>query len=256
MATSGIDYVFHLAALPSVQRSVEDPMGCNEVNVNGTLNILETSKFNKVKRVIFASSSSIYGDQEGIVRRELMEANPLSPYALQKYTAETYCTLYSRLYGLETISLRYFNIFGPKQSPESMYAPVIPAFIKALMEEKSPTIYGDGGQSRDFTYVTNAVSANILAMEKDKTSGEFLNVGCGKNISLNRLYSSLKKIFVSEINPVFDDPRAGEARNTLADITLAKLFLGYEPLVSFEDGLLKTVGFFQRTTNGEGKLNK
>ena len=255
-ATSNIDYVFHLAAIPSVLVSVGNPMGTNEANIQGTLNILETSKFNGVKRVIFSSSSSIYGDQEGIVRKEDMKPNPLSPYALQKYTAETYCTLYSRLYGLQTISLRYFNIFGPKQSPESMYAPVIPAFIKALMEEKSPTIYGDGGQSRDFTYVSNAVSANILAMQKDKTSGEFLNVGCGKNISLNRLYGSLKEIFVSEINPIYDDPRAGEARNTLADITLAKLFLGYEPLVSFEDGLLKTVAFFQRSANGVTKLNK
>jgi nucleoside-diphosphate-sugar epimerase len=249
IATSNIDYVFHLAAIPSVLVSVDNPMTTNEANIQGTLNILETSKFNGVKRVIFSSSSSIYGDQEGIVRKEDMKPNPLSPYALQKYTAETYCTLYSKLYGLETISLRYFNIFGPKQSPESMYAPVIPAFIKALMEDESPTIYGDGRQSRDFTYVTNAVGANILAMEKDKTSGEFLNVGCGKNISLNQLYSSLKKIFASKINPIYDDPRSGEARHTLADITLAKLFLGYEPLVSFEDGLLKTVNCFKNQYN-------
>jgi nucleoside-diphosphate-sugar epimerase len=256
MTTTNIDYVFHLAAIPSVQGSVEDPVGYNQVNVNGTLNILETSKFNKVKRVIFASSSAIYGDQEGIVRKEEMRPNPLSPYALQKYTAETYCTLYSRLYGLETISLRYFNIFGPKQSPDSMYAPVIPAFIKALIMDKRPSIYGDGEQSRDFTYVSNAVSANILAMEKDKTNGEFLNVGCGRNISLNQLFASLKEIFASEINPSYESPRLGEARHTLADISLTQQFLRYKPQISFENGLFKTVAFFQRTVSGVSKENK
>jgi nucleoside-diphosphate-sugar epimerase len=256
MTTIDIDYVFHLAALPSVQRSVEDPAGSNEININGTLNILEAAKFNKVKRVIFASSSAIYGEQEGITRKEDMKPNPQSPYALQKYTCETYCTLYSHLYGLETISLRYFNIFGPKQSPDSMYAPVIPAFIRALIEGKNPIIYGDGVQSRDFTYISNAVNANILAMKKDKTNGDFVNIGCGMNISLLRLYASLRQIFDSKIDPVYESPRPGEARHTLADITLAKLFLDYEPKVSFENGLLKTVAFFQRVLSGDNKENK
>jgi nucleoside-diphosphate-sugar epimerase len=256
MATANIDCVFHLAAIASVQVSVDEPWMSHNANVNGTFNILAASKFNSVKRVIFASSSAIYGDQVGIVRKEDMKPNPQSPYALQKYTAETYCTLYSKLYGLETISLRYFNIFGPKQSPESMYAPVIPAFIKALILEEKPSIYGDGEQTRDFTYVVNAVNANILAMKKDKTNGEFLNVGCGRNISLNQLFTLLKEIFPSEIEPSYEAPRLGEARHTLADIKLTREFLGYEPEVSFKIGLLKTAAFFQRIISRVGEENK
>jgi len=244
--TGKIDYVFHLAALASVPRSIDEPSETNDVNVTGTLNILEACKYNSVKRVVFSSSSSIYGNQKGVVRKENMVPNPLSPYALQKYTAERYCTLYSQLYGLQTISLRYFNIFGPKQNPDGMYATVIPAFIKSFLVGDKCFIHGDGEQTRDFTYVSNVVSANLLAIEKRKTSGEVVNIGCGTNISLNELYSLLATIFNSKEPSLYDEARPGEARHTLADLRMAKKILGYKPRVTFEDGILKTAAFFSR----------
>lgn len=241
----GIDFVFHHAALPSVQRSVEDPILTNAVNAQGTLNLLIASRDSGVKRFIYASSSSIYGDTPTLPKREDMPPNPQSPYALQKYIGEQYCRLFYTLFGLETVSLRYFNIFGPKQDPESIYSAVIPRFISAMIEKKSPVIYGDGEQSRDFTYIDNVVQANILAMEKDHLHGEVVNIGCGEMISLNHLLEILYMIFGYKISPVYQEPRKGDVRQSLADINLGKKLLNYEPIVRIEDGLKKTVEYFK-----------
>ncbi len=245
-AVREIDFVFHHAALPSVQRSVEDPLLTNAVNAEGTLNLLIVSRDNGVKRFIYASSSSIYGDTPTLPKREDMPPNPQSPYALQKYIGEKYCHLFYQLFGLETISLRYFNIFGPKQDPESIYSAVIPRFISAMIEKRPPVIYGDGEQSRDFTYIDNVVQANILAMEKDHLHGEIVNIGCGEMISLNHLLEILYKIFGYKISPIYEEPRKGDVRQSLADINKGKELLNYEPMVRIEDGLRKTVEYFKR----------
>jgi len=241
-----VEFVFHQAALPSVQRSVEDPLETNSVNAEGTLNLLIASRDHGIKKFIYASSSSIYGDTPTLPKRESMPPNPLSPYALQKYIGEQYCRLFYQLFGLETISLRYFNIFGPKQDPESIYSAVIPRFINAMIEGRPPIIYGDGEQSRDFTYIDNVVQANLLAMEKDHLSGEIINVGCGEMISLNQLLEILYNIFGFKISPIHQEPRKGDIRESLADISECRRLLNYEPIVKIEDGLKKTVEYFRK----------
>jgi UDP-glucose 4-epimerase len=245
-AMKNIEYVFHEAALPSVQRSVEDPLGSNSVNGGGTLNILIAAREEGVKRVVYASSSSIYGDTPTLPKKEEMPPNPLSPYALQKYVGEQYCRLFYQLYGLETISLRYFNIFGPRQDPNSIYSAVIPRFIDALIHNQPPTVFGDGEQSRDFTYIENVVLANLLAMSVDHVHGDVVNVACGKRISLNQLLDVLKKILGSKILPVYEEPRKGDVKHSLADISQGKKILNYEPKVDIEMGLRKTVEFFKQ----------
>ena len=242
----GVDYVFHQAALPSVQRSVEDPATSNAVNVGGTLNILLAAREEGVNRVIYASSSSVYGDTPTLPKHEEMPSHPLSPYALQKYTGEQYCQLFHQLYGLETVSLRYFNIFGPKQDPNSIYSAVIPKFIDALIQGRPPIIFGDGEQSRDFTYVENVVQANLLAMSAEHLHGEAINIACGQRTSLNQLLDILKGILRSKQSPVYEEPRKGDVRHSLADIRKGKEIMNYEPTVGIEIGLKKTVEFFQR----------
>ena len=242
----GTDYVFHQAALPSVQRSVEDPLGSNAVNVGGTLNILLAARDAKVKRVMYASSSSIYGDTPTLPKREDMSLMPLSPYALQKYAGEQYCRLFSQLYGLETVSLRYFNVFGPRQDPNSVYSAVIPRFIEALLHRRSPIVYGDGEQSRDFTYIDNVVQANVLAMSAPRLQGEGVNIACGQRISLNQLLAILKKLIQSERPVVYEEARPGDVQHSLADISKAKDSLKYAPVVDIETGLRRTVEFFGR----------
>jgi len=244
-AMKGMGYVFHEAALPSVQRSVEDPLGSNSVNVEGTLNILVTAREEGVRRVIYASSSSVYGDTPTLPKKEEMPPNPLSPYALQKYVGEMYCRLFYQLFGLETISLRYFNIFGPKQDPNSVYSAVIPRFVHALIHNQRPRVFGDGEQSRDFTYIDNVVQANLLAMSADHVRGEAVNVACGKRVSLNQLLDVLKKILGSSLMPVYEEPRKGDVKHSLADISQGKKILNYEPKVDIEMGLMKTVEFFR-----------
>ena len=244
-ATEGTEYVFHQGALPSVQRSVEDPVTSNAVNVGGTLNVLLAARERGVKRVIYAASSSVYGDTPTLPKHEEMPANPLSPYALQKYVGEQYCRLFCQLYGLETISLRYFNIFGPKQDPNSLYSAVIPKFIDALLEGRSPVIFGDGEQSRDFTYIENVVQANLLAMSADRLHGEAVNIACGRRISLNQLVSVLKEILGSKQSPIYQDPRKGDVKHSQADIRKGKRIIDYEPKVGIEAGLKKTVEFFK-----------
>lgn len=246
-AVKGIEYVFHQAALPSVQRSIEDPETSNAINVGGTLNILLAAREEKVKRVIYASSSSVYGDTPALPKHEEMPPNPLSPYALQKYIGEQYCQLFYQLYGLDTISLRYFNIFGPKQDPNSLYSAVIPKFIDALLQGRPPIIFGDGEQSRDFTYIENVVQANLLAMSAEHLHGEAINIACGKRISLNQLLNVLKEILGSKLSPIYQEPRQGDVKHSLADIRKGKEILNYEPTVGIEIGLEKTVDFFQKT---------
>jgi nucleoside-diphosphate-sugar epimerase len=246
-AMKGIEYVFHEAALPSVQRSVEDPLGSNAVNGGGTLNILFAAREEAVKRVIYASSSSIYGDTPTLPKHEEMLSHPLSPYALQKYIGEQYCRLFYELYGLETVSLRYFNIFGPKQDPNSIYSAVIPKFIEALLQGSPPIIFGDGEQSRDFTYIENVVQANLLAMSAEHLHGEAINIACAERTSLNQLVNVLKKILGSKVSPVYEEPRKGDVRHSLADIRKGKEILNYEPKVGIESGLRKTVEFFQKS---------
>jgi UDP-glucose 4-epimerase len=245
-AADGVEYVFHQGALPSVQRSVEDPETSNAVNVGGTLNILLAARGKGVKRVIYASSSSVYGDTPTLPKHEEMPSNPLSPYALQKYVGEHYCRLFYQLYGLETISLRYFNIFGPKQDPNSLYSAVIPKFIDALVQGRPPIIFGDGEQSRDFTFIENVVQANLLAMSTEHLHGEAINIACGKRISLNQLLNVLKEILGSKVSPLYQEPRKGDVKHSLADIRKGKEIVGYEPTVGVEIGLRKTVEFFSK----------
>ena len=244
-AMKDIEYVFHQAALPSVQRSVEDPLTSNSVNVEGTLNILLAAREARVKRFIYASSSSVYGDTPTLPKREDMPPNPLSPYALQKYVGEQYGRLFFQLYGLETISLRYFNIFGPKQDPNSIYSAVIPKFIDALLQGRAPIIYGDGEQSRDFTYIDNVVQANLLAMSAEHLHGEAVNIACGERTSLNQLLNNLQGILGSTLSPVYQEPRQGDVRHSLADIRRGKEILNYAPAVGIKIGLRKTVDFFR-----------
>jgi nucleoside-diphosphate-sugar epimerase len=244
-AMRDVEYVFHQAALPSVQRSVENPLTTHSVNAVGTLNVLLAAKEEGVKRLIYASSSSIYGDTPALPKVETMPSNPLSPYALQKQVGEKYCRLFSQLYGLETVSLRYFNVFGPKQDPASIYSAVIPRFIDALLRRKPPLIFGDGEQSRDFTYIDNVVHANLLAMSAEDCHGEAMNVACGSRISLNQLLEILARITGSKVDPVYSEARKGDVKHSLADIRKAKQLLNYEPLVRIEAGLAKTVEYFK-----------
>ncbi len=245
-AMRDIEYVFHQAALPSVQRSVEDPLTSNSVNVEGTLNVLLAARDAGVKRLIYASSSSVYGDTPTLPKVEEMPPNPLSPYALQKYIGEQYCRLFFQLYGLETVSLRYFNIFGPKQDPTSIYSAVIPRFIDALLEGRLPIIFGDGEQSRDFTYIDNVVQANLLAMSAVHLNGEAINIACGKRTSLNQLLNFLKEIVGSKVSAIYEEPRKGDVRHSLAEIQKGKEILNYKPEVGIEGGLRKTVEYFQK----------
>ena len=245
-AMEGIEYAFHQAALPSVQRSVEDPMASNAVNTGGTLNLLVSARDAGVRRVIYAASSSAYGDTPTLPKKEEMVPTPLSPYALQKFVGEEYCRLFFQLYGLETISLRYFNIFGPKQDPNSIYSAVIPRFIDALVSGRAPIIYGDGEQSRDFTYIDNVVHANLLAMNIERTHGEVVNVACGRRVSLNQFVKILQDIIGTHVPSLYEEPRKGDVRHSLADIKRGKAILNYEPRVGIEEGLRRTVEFFQK----------
>jgi UDP-glucose 4-epimerase len=241
----GVEYVLHQAAIPSVPRSVKDPIASNRANVDATLNVLVASRDAGVKRVVFAGSSSAYGNTPTLPKREDMPSNPLSPYALQKVVGEQYLQLFTRLYGLETVSIRYFNVFGPRQDPSSPYSGVISVFATALLEQRSPTIYGDGEQTRDFTYVANVVDGALRACEAPAASGEVINVATGGRISLNDLYRAMRAIVGGSLDPTYAEARTGDVRDSQADIAKAKRLLGYEPTVSFEDGLRRTVEWYR-----------
>lgn len=243
-AVEGIDYVFHQGALPSVARSVADPIVTNNVNINGTLNLLVASRDADVKRVVYAASSSAYGNRPKPIKSEDLPPNPASPYALTKYVGECYCQIFTQLYGLETVALRYFNIFGPGQDSSSSYSAVIPLFISAYLNGEAPKIEGDGEQSRDFTYVANAVHANLLACHAEGVAGEVFNVGCGERASINQLATLIGEMMESDTKPVYVAPRPGDVRHSLADIQKAKRLLGYEPQVDLKTGLRRTVDWF------------
>ena len=243
-AVKGVDFILHQGALPSVPRSINDPITTNDVNILGTLNILEAAKEFRVKRVICASSSSIYGNSETLPKIETMSVNPMSPYALTKYAQERYCQIYYNLYGLETVALRYFNVFGPNQDPTSQYSAVIPKFIKLMREDKELVIYVDGTQSRDFTYVENVVFANILACNAKKAAGEVINIACGKSYTLLELVKMINEILGKNIEPRFAPERPGDVKHSLASIDKAKEFLSYEVKVDFKEGLTRTIDFF------------
>ncbi len=245
-AMKGVSVVFHEAALGSVPRSVADPRTTHEVNITGTLNILLAARDLGVRRVVYASSSSVYGDTETLPKHEEMRPSPLSPYALSKLAGEHYIEVFNHVYGFEAVALRYFNIFGPRQDPESQYAAVIPKFITALLEGKPPTIFGDGEQSRDFTYVDNVVEANLLAAEADRVSGRAFNVACGGRYSLLELLARLKEILGSTIEPVHEPPRAGDVRDSQASIEAAARALGYRVRVDFDEGLRRTVEWYKQ----------
>jgi UDP-glucose 4-epimerase len=244
-AVKGVDYILHQGALPSVPRSINDPITSNDVNILGMLNILEAAKEFGVKRVVTASSSSIYGNSETLPKEESMPVNPLSPYALTKYAQERYCQIFSQIYGLETVALRYFNVFGPNQDPTSQYSAVIPKFIKLIMADKEPVIYGDGSQSRDFTFVENNVWANIQACTAPKAAGEVINIACGERYTLIDLVNMINEILGKKIEPKFEKDRAGDVKHSLAGIDKAKDLLGYEVKVDFKEGLRRTVEFFR-----------
>jgi len=243
----GVDYVLHQAAIPSVPRSVKDPLGSNRANVTGTLNVLVAARDAQVKRLVFAGSSSAYGNAATLPKREDMISDPLSPYALQKVVGEQYCRMFTQLYGLETVSIRYFNVFGPRQDPSSPYSGVISLFSTALLSGQRPTIYGDGEQTRDFTYVANVVDGVLRACEAPNVSGEIINVATGGRISLNELLRVMNRIVGSNQQAIYADPRTGDVRDSQADIAKARTLLGYEPTVDLEEGLRRTLDWFRAT---------
>jgi nucleoside-diphosphate-sugar epimerase len=244
-AVHGVDYVLHQAAIPSVPRSVEDPITSNRANVDASLNVLVAARDARVKRVVYAGSSSAYGNAPTLPKVETMPPAPLSPYALQKLVAEQYCQMFTELYGLETVTIRYFNVFGPRQDPSSPYSGVISLFISALCEGRRPTIFGDGEQTRDFTYVANVVDGVLRACHAQGASGEVINVATGGRISLNELFRTVRKLVGASVEPVYDAPRAGDVRDSQADVSKARRILGYEPIVSFEQGLERTVTWYR-----------
>ena len=240
-AVQGMDYVLHQAAIPSVPRSVKDPVTSNRANIDASLNVLVAARDAGVKRVVYAGSSSAYGDTPTLPKREDMPTNPLSPYALQKLVAEQYCRMFTRLYGLETVTIRYFNVFGPRQDPGSPYSGVISLFSTALLERRQPVIYGDGEQTRDFTYVANVVDGVLRACKAADAAGEVINVATGGRISLNQLLQTMNRIVGTSIEAIYKEPRDGDVRDSQADISKAKRLLDYTPLVGLEDGLRQTL---------------
>ena len=244
-AVQGIDYVLHQAAIPSVPRSVQDPITSNRANIDASLNVLVAARDAAVKRVVYAGSSSAYGNTPTLPKVETMATAPLSPYALQKLVAEQYCQMFTSLYGLETVTIRYFNVFGPRQDPSSPYSGVISLFISALCDARQPTIYGDGEHTRDFTYVANVVDGVLRACTAERASGEVINVATGGRISLNTLFKTIRELVRANIEPIYADPRPGDVKDSQADISKAARILGYQPIVSFEDGLAKTVAWYR-----------
>jgi nucleoside-diphosphate-sugar epimerase len=242
----GAEVIFHEAALASVPRSVDDPSASNETNVRGTLNVLLAARDAGVRRVVYASSSSVYGDAPDLPKSEEMAPSPASPYAVTKLAAEHYCHVFTALYGLECVALRYFNVFGPRQDPASQYAAVVPLFVTALLEGQAPVIYGDGEQSRDFTFVTNVVDANIAASTAPGAAGEVMNIACGSTVTVNELLGRLRGITGSSIEARHEEPRRGDVRHSFADVSKARRILAFSPALGFEEGLRLTVEWFRR----------
>ncbi len=244
-AIQGIDVVLHQGALPSVPRSVDDPAATHTHCVDATFALLLAARDAKVKRFVYAASSSAYGNTPTLPKVETMPVNPLSPYAAAKLMGEYYCAVFYKVYGLETISLRYFNVFGPHQDPTSQYAAAIPAFVTAILKGEQPTVYGDGTQSRDFTFVDNVVEANLLAARAKQTKGQVVNIACGEAVTVNEIINAINKLLGKDVKPIYAPPRAGDVKHSLADISLAKKLLGYKPVVVFNEGLRKALDWYR-----------
>ncbi len=254
-SVDGMDFVLHQAALPSVPRSISDPISSNEVNVAGTLNVLHAARDARVQRVVFASSSSVYGDSPSLPKHEEMTPNPLSPYAVSKLAGEKYCQVFAGIYGLHTVALRYFNVFGPRQNPNSQYSAVIPKFVTAILQDKSPVIYGDGEQSRDFTYIQNTIEVNIRATEVDCPAGVVMNSAVHERTTLNELVAAINRILGKDIKPIYTEPRPGDIKHSFADISRLKSTLHYEPSVLFEEGLKRTIDWYQQRLSVKESLS-
>ncbi len=244
-ACAGVEMVFHEAALPSVPRSVENPQTFHANNIDGTFQLFLAAKEAGCRRIIYAASSSAYGDQPTQPKRETMLPAPLSPYALNKLVGEYYARVFYESYGLETISLRYFNVFGPHQDPESQYAAAIPAFVSAILKGEQPLIYGDGEQTRDFTHIDNVVEANMLAAAAKTTQGQVINISCGESVTINQVITTINRLLGTSRTPRYAPPRAGDVKHSLADITLARDVIGFEPHVTFEDGLARAIEWYK-----------
>jgi nucleoside-diphosphate-sugar epimerase len=244
-AMKDIDVVLHQGALPSVPRSVDDPAATHKHCVDATFTLLLTARDAGVKRFVYAASSSAYGDTPTLPKVETMIPNPLSPYAAAKLVGEYYCSVFYQVFGLETISLRYFNVFGPYQDPKSQYAAAIPAFVTAILKDKSPTVYGDGEQSRDFTYIDNVVKANLLAARAKQTKGDVINIACGEAVTVNAIIDMINEIVGKKVKPEYTDPRPGDVKHSLADINLARKLIGFEPVIDFQDGLRRSIDWYR-----------
>ncbi len=240
-AVKGVEVVFHQGALASVPRSIADPVTSLETNINGTQNILLAARDSDVRRVVYASSSSVYGDTPVLPKYETMPTKPMSPYAVQKLTGELLCGVFTQIYGLETVALRYFNVFGPRQDPASEYAAVIPRFLKAIIEGRQPIVFGDGEQTRDFTYIANVVQANLLAASSPDAVGYAMNIACGEQISLNTVLHMTGELLGVTVDAEYREPRPGDIRDSLADTSLAQQLLGYKPTIGFREGLAHTL---------------
>jgi UDP-glucose 4-epimerase len=250
-ALDGVEVIFHEAALASVPRSVEAPLDTNAACVTGTVTLLDVARKSGVRRVVFGGSSSAYGDQPIAAKHEGLLPAPLSPYAAAKLAGEFYCQAFTATYGLETVTIRYFNVFGPRQDPQSQYAAVIPKFVTAMLAGTRPTIFGDGRQSRDFTYIDNIVRGNLLAADAPAAVGRTINVACGESYSLLELVDGINRALGTRIEPVFQPPRAGDVRESLADISLARELLGYEPTVDFDEGLRRTIDYYRQAAKAK-----
>jgi nucleoside-diphosphate-sugar epimerase len=245
-AMKDIDVVLHEGALPSVPRSVDDPASSHKHCVDATFTLLLVARDAGIKRFVYAASSSAYGDTPTLPKVETMRPSPMSPYAVGKLVGEYYCSVFSHVFGLETISLRYFNVFGPNQDPKSQYAAAIPAFVTSILKDKPPTIYGDGEQSRDFTYIDNVVEANLLAARAQKTSGQVVNIACGQAVTVNEIIALINKSLNKNVKPIYTDPRPGDVKHSLADITAATKLIGFKPVVSFEQGLQIAIDWYSK----------
>jgi len=242
----GIDVILHEGAIPSVPRSVDDPAGTHQHCVDATFTLLLAARDAGVRRFVYAASSSAYGDTPALPKVETMAPDPLSPYAVGKLVGEYYCSVFSGVFGLETISLRYFNVFGPGQDPASQYAAAIPAFVTAILRDQPPTIYGDGEQTRDFTYVDNVVQANLLAARAKKTRGEVVNIACGEAVTVNAIIGAINQLLGKSVKPFYAPARAGDVKHSLADITAAQKLIGFKPVVLFREGLEKSIDWYRR----------
>jgi nucleoside-diphosphate-sugar epimerase len=241
----GIDVILHEGALPSVPRSVDDPAATHQHCVDATFTLLLAARDARVKRFVYAASSSAYGDTPTLPKVETMAPDPLSPYAVGKLVGEYYCSVFSKVFGLETIALRYFNVFGPHQDPASQYAAAIPAFVTAILQDRPPTVYGDGEQSRDFTYVDNVVHANLLAARADRTHGEVVNIACGEAVTVNAIIGMINRLLGKNVQPIYAPARPGDVKHSLADITAAKKLIGFEPVMLFRAGLEKSIDWYR-----------